>query len=84
MGINAWNIKIKMQTKWFLMIVPQKFRMISDNNELEFLETIKPKKTGEVHYVFKYSKSETKLGLLLGLTEPEIEKLISNNLITIL
>lgn len=66
------------------MIIPQKFRMNSDSNELEFIQTLKPKTGGALHYVYKYYKSITKKDNLLGLTEPEIEKLINNNLITVL
>ena len=50
----------------------------SDNNELAFVEIQKIRK-GEPMYIFRYIKSETKLGQLIGFTEKELEKIQMEN-----
>ena len=60
-----------------------KIRIISDGNELEYQSSIIDKKK-PTHLIYKYSKSITKLGQLMGWTEFEIEKLLENKLIEIL
>lgn len=51
---------------------------MSDNNQLELLESKKG------NHIYKYTKSITKKGQLLGLTEAEIDKHIKNNIIEVL
>jgi hypothetical protein len=53
-----------------------KIKIKSDGNELELVEVIKDKK-GSIN-IFKYTKSVTKLGQFLGLTDAELEKMKSN------
>lgn len=63
------------------MLTPQKTITIkSDGNILTYKDTLKPLPKGELHYVYEYTKSLTKKGTMLGLTEKELEKLISTNL----
>jgi hypothetical protein len=53
----------------------------SDGNVLTFKDTLKPKiGDKEVLYIYEYTKSKTKKGTLLGLTESQLLKLISTNL----
>lgn len=60
------------------MIVPQTIYIKSDSNELQYVETKNPPK-GEVTFIYKYSKSKSKLGELLALNENELTKLIKVN-----
>jgi len=60
------------------MIPPNKITIITDGNVLELLETKKPPK-GEVTFIYKYSKSKSKLGELLALNEVDLNKLIKQN-----
>lgn len=60
------------------MIVPLTIKFLSDNNELAFQNVIKGMN------IYKYTKSETKLDRLLGLTDAEIEKLLKNKTIEII
>ena len=53
-----------------------KIRITSDGNELERVEIIKTK-TGNIN-IFKYTKSVTKLGTFLGLTDLELTKLLGD------
>lgn len=62
----------------------QKIKIISDGNELEYQNSITPDKKKANHLIYKYTKSETKLGQLMGWTEFEIDKLLENKLIEIL
>lgn len=57
------------------MIVPLTIKFLSDNNELVFQNVIKGIN------IYRYTKSETKLDRLLGLTDAEIEKLLKNKII---
>ena len=57
---------------------PKQIHILSDDNILDYVETKKPPK-GEVTYVYKYSKSKSKLGELLALNENDLEKLINLN-----
>ncbi len=59
------------------MIPPKTIKILSDGNELKFLNTIKPNK--ETHFLYQYVKSSEKLGMMLGLTETELKKLIETN-----
>lgn len=61
------------------MIPPKTIEIISDGNILQFQNTIKPNGKGEVHYIYKYVKSLTKLDTLLGMNENELNKLIKIN-----
>ena len=60
------------------MIPPNKITIKSDGNILELLETKKPPK-GEVTFIYKYSKSKSKLGELLPMDEQTLTKLIKVN-----
>ena len=60
------------------MIPPNTITIKSDGNILELLETKKPPK-GEVTFIYKYSKSKSKLGELLALNEVDLNKLIKQN-----
>jgi len=60
---------------------PIKIEIVSDNNELQFQEVLTPIRTKEKHYVYKYTKSKSKLNNLIGWTELELEKLLKNNII---
>ena len=52
----------------------------SDLNVLTFKDTLKPKGGDkEVYYIYEYTKSKTKKGTLLGLTEQQLLKLINTN-----
>jgi|WorMetDrversion2_6_1045231.scaffolds.fasta_scaffold481001_2 hypothetical protein len=64
-------------------MIPQKIKIISDGNELEYQSSIIDKKK-PTHLIYKYTKSITKLGELMGWSEFEIEKLLENKLIEIL
>ena len=57
---------------------PKQIHILSDDNILDYVETKKPPK-GEVTYVYKYSKSKSKLGELLALNENDLTKLIKVN-----
>ncbi len=57
---------------------PKQIHILSDDNILDYVETKKPPK-GEVTFIYKYSKSKSKLGELLALNENDLEKLISTN-----
>lgn len=52
---------------------PKVIKILSDNNELEFIF----EKKGI--YSYKYSKSKTKKGTVLELSENDLNKLIKNN-----
>ena len=45
----------------------------SDMNELEKIETIKTKEGGIIHK-FKFTKSETKEGMLMTITDEQLNK----------
>lgn len=51
---------------------PATLKILSDNNELKYLETIKPNGKGELQYIFQYTKSKSKKGMLLELTQLEL------------
>jgi len=59
-------------------MIPQKIIIKSDGNELDYVETKKPPK-GEVTFIYKYSKSKSKLGELLPMDEQTLTKLIKVN-----
>ncbi len=61
---------------------PNKIKILSDGNELEFKEFKIKQKIPMVEYV--YTLSETKLGLVLPLTEVEFDKLLSRNIAEII
>lgn len=58
------------------MTQPDIINIVSDGNQLKFVNTLKGKET---LYVYEYVVSESKLGLKLSLTERDLEKFISNN-----
>lgn len=64
-------------------MIPQRIKIISDGNELEYQSSIFDKKK-PTHLIYKYIKSITKEGQLMGWTEFEIEKLLENKLIEII
>ena len=49
----------------------KKLLIPSDNNELEYVQTIKGK---EILHQYKFTKSETKEGMLMTLTEKQLEE----------
>jgi len=57
---------------------PKQIHILSDDNILDYVETKKPPK-GEVTFIYKYSKSKSKLGELLALNENDLTKLIKLN-----
>ena len=50
---------------------PEKLLIPSDSNELEYVQTIKGK---EIIYEYKFTKSETKLGMLMTISEEQLNK----------
>lgn len=56
------------------MIPPKEIKFISDGNELSFIE-IKKDKT----YLYKYTKSLTKLGMTVSFTEKDLDKFVKLN-----
>ena len=62
------------------MNYPKKIKILSDDNEIKF-DSIKPKTTSSpllINYV--YTLSETKLGMVLPLTEDDLQKLFSKSI----
>lgn len=57
---------------------PKTITIKSDKNILTLHEVLSPAKKTEL-FIYKYTKSETKKGQFLGLTEKELETLIKNN-----
>ena len=57
---------------------PTTIHIKSDSNELQYVETKNPPK-GEVTFIYKYSKSKSKLGELLPMDEQTLTKLIKVN-----
>lgn len=57
---------------------PKTITIKSDMNELTLHEVLTPAKKTEL-YIYKYTKSNTKKGQFLGLTELELTKLIKAN-----
>lgn len=49
----------------------KKLLIPSDNNELEYVQTIKGK---EVLHQYKFTKSETKEGMLMTITDEQLNK----------
>jgi len=62
------------------MTPPPKITILTDGNELKFKETLKPIGSKSLFYIYEYTKSKTKKGTHLGLTEIELEALIKNNI----
>lgn len=58
-------------------MVPVKILICSDGNVLEFVRTIKTK---EIIYEYKFIKSETKLGLLMTITDENLTKNIKREI----
>ena len=56
---------------------PKTIKILSDNNVLTYQEAIRPKGNSEVFYVYKYTKTITKKGLLLELNKTGLDKLIN-------
>lgn len=56
---------------------PSKIFISSDNNELVFIKIINQKK-GEALYQYEFSKSKTKLGMLVEFTEDNLKRNLSN------
>ena len=49
---------------------PKKLICPTDSNELEYIQTIKGK---EIIYEYKFTKSETKLGMLMTISEENLK-----------
>lgn len=60
------------------MQYPKKIKIISDDNELELSEVLSVKKLIIVNYI--YTKSETKFGMILPLSEEDLEKILKKNI----
>lgn len=58
-------------------MTPKKLIILSDNNELEFVRIIKAK---EIIYEYRFTKSETKLGMLMTFSEKQLEKELKNKI----
>jgi hypothetical protein len=50
---------------------PEKLLILSDSNELEYVQPIKGK---EIIYEYKFTKSETKKGMLMTISEEQLNK----------
>jgi len=55
---------------------PKNIIIKSDDNELEFIKTVKTKT--ELMYEYKFIKSKTKLGTVMLFTEKELMKCLSS------
>jgi hypothetical protein len=51
-------------------MIPKKLIIPSDSNELELIRTIKGK---EITYEYKFTKSETKKGMLMTITDENLK-----------
>lgn len=58
-----------------------KIKVVSDGNELEFQNIITPLPSKVKQIIYKYTKSKTKKGNLIGWTQEEYDKLITNKTI---
>jgi hypothetical protein len=61
---------------------PKKMMILSDSNELEFVETKIINKVPILNY--RYTKSQTKLSCILPLTNEQLGKMIANNIAKII
>ena len=50
---------------------PKKLLIPTDSNELEYVQTLKGK---ELMYEYRFTKSETKLGMLMTITEDQLNQ----------
>ncbi len=60
----------------------QSFEIITDGNELQYVETKIVNKSPILYY--QYTKSQTKLNSVLPLTSEQLEKMIKNNIAKII
>lgn len=59
---------------------PVEIKIKSDGNILTYKDILKPKGgSGEVMYIYEYTKSKTKKGTHVGFNEKDLLKLISTN-----
>ena len=58
-------------------MIPQKLTVLSDNNELEYVQTLKGK---ELIYEYKFTKPETKKGMLMTLTDEQLKTSIKKGI----
>lgn len=70
------------------MKLPHKLLIPTDGNELEYVETLQPnsptnKFKKELH-IYRYTKSETKLGMLLPLPQEQLDKMVQNSMAKII
>lgn len=56
---------------------PKKLICPTDSNELEYVQTINGK---EIIYEYKFTKSETKLGMLMTISEEQLNKNLRNKI----
>jgi len=61
-------------------MTPPKLLIPSDNNILEIVRTIKTKT--EIFYEYKFTSSETKLGMLMTMSEEQLSKNLRKNIMT--
>ena len=57
----------------------QTLLILSDDNELTFIRTIKTKT--ETSFEYQFTKSETKEGMLMTISEKELEKCLKNEIL---
>jgi hypothetical protein len=66
-------------------MTPQKIRIVSDGNELLLVEKLLPNaKQKKELIVYKYTKSETKLGLLLPMPPEQLDKMLKDGIAQII
>jgi len=58
---------------------PQKLICVSDSNKLELVRTIKTKT--ETSFEYQFTKSETKEGMLMTISEKALEKCLKNEIL---
>ena len=58
-------------------MIPQKLICSTDDNELEFVKIIKGK---EIILEYRFSKSQTKKGMIMTFSEDQLKKSLSNKI----
>jgi hypothetical protein len=59
-------------------VIPNKLLIPTDSNELELVRIIKGK---ENNYEYKFTRSETKLGMLMTMSEEQLKNNLRKNII---
>lgn len=63
-----------------MFTAPKKLLVVSDSNEMELRDDIIVKKSGERQLVYVYTKSFTKDGLMLPISENDLRNNLKNNI----